>query len=412
MESHVKLTCVILGNEPNPTVFQINIACMDTVSDLKKLIKERHPVFHNIASSTLQLCKVDLLVDNTLECKLNKLELDPKKWLSPVDAMLKVFDSPPLLKHLHIVIQPPPALRLAPSPPASNLPIRLNCTILGYDFNCIIFQIRIVQMNTVNDLKELIKERNPVFHNIAASTLWLWKVALSDDEKLEHNLNKLELDPKKSLSAMDAMLEVFDSPPQHKHLHIVVQPPPAFLLEHDIDLRATTINDTTYLTNGDTQYKGFCYAIIKVKNKLGSTATKPHMQALLHTAGIMITRVTTWMLLNKKQRVDLICLWDLSDDSMNTDDLDEPNIPGAGPQAEVEFTFRDIDESFEGSSKSGDQTSGERLILNGASDFINQYPESSWTYGKGYTFLNLFNSDENSMYHAKNPYYPFSNQKD
>ncbi|KAG2106248.1 uncharacterized protein F5147DRAFT_653992 [Suillus discolor] len=108
---------------------------------------------------------------------------------------------------------------------------------------------------------------------------------------------------------------------------------------------------------------------------------------------------------------DLIHLRDLSDDSMHTDDLDEPNIPGAGPQAEVEFTFRDIDESFEGSGESGGQASGEGLLPNGA-DFVDCYPESSWTYGKGYTFLDLFNSDENSVYRAKNPYYPFSGWKD
>ncbi|KAG1844896.1 hypothetical protein C8R48DRAFT_617664, partial [Suillus tomentosus] len=30
----------------------------------------------------------------------------------------------------------------------------------------------------------------------------------------------------------------------------------------------------------------------------------------------------------------------------------------------------------------------------------------------GYTFLDLFNSDENSVYRAKNPYYPFSGRKD
>ncbi|KAG1908717.1 uncharacterized protein F5891DRAFT_1124384 [Suillus fuscotomentosus] len=97
---------------------------------------------------------------------------------------------------------------------------------------------------------------------------------------------------------------------------------------------------------------------------------------------------------------------------MNTDDLDEPNIPGGGPQAEVEFIFRDRDESFEGSSESGGQASEEGLLPNGASDFIDRYPKSSRTYGMGYTFLDLFNSDENSVYRAKNPYYPFSGQKD
>ncbi|KAG2051846.1 hypothetical protein BDR06DRAFT_983361 [Suillus hirtellus] len=39
-------------------------------------------------------------------------------------------------------------------------------------------------------------------------------------------------------------------------------------------------------------------------------------------------------------------------------------------------------------------------------------PNASQTYGKGHTFLDLFYSDENSIYHTKNLYYPFSSQKE
>ena len=47
-----------------------------------------------------------------------------------------------------------------------------------------------------------------------------------------------------------------------------------------------------------------------------------------------------------------------------------------------------------------------------ADDFIDWFPGSSHSYGKGPTFLDLFNSDENSVYRATNPYYPFSGRKD
>ncbi|KAG2084900.1 hypothetical protein BD769DRAFT_1374621, partial [Suillus cothurnatus] len=54
------------------------------------------------------------------------------------------------------------------------------------------------------------------------------------------------------------------------------------LQEHGIDVRATTLSNSTCSTDGDMQYKGFRYAIVEVKNELGSTSTEPHMQALLY----------------------------------------------------------------------------------------------------------------------------------
>ena len=52
------------------------------------------------------------------------------------------------------------------------------------------------------------------------------------------------------------------------------------LQEHDIDLRATIINNTSFTTDGDMQYKGFRYAIAEVKNEIYSTNAEPHMQAV------------------------------------------------------------------------------------------------------------------------------------
>ncbi|KAG1719053.1 hypothetical protein EDB19DRAFT_1837106 [Suillus lakei] len=100
----------------------------------------------------------------------------------------------------------------------------------------------------------------------------------------------------------------------------------------------------------------------------------------------------------------------MSDNPINVDDLDKPNIPGV--EQEIKFIYGDLDEAFQGSGESNGQVSEEGTRPTGASDFMDWYPEPSESYGKGYTFLNLFNSDENSMYHAKNPYYPFSGWKD
>ncbi|KAG1810602.1 uncharacterized protein BJ212DRAFT_1484180 [Suillus subaureus] len=92
-------------------------------------------------------------------------------------------------------------------------------------------------------------------------------------------------------------------------------------------------------------------------------------------------------------------------------DLNEPNIPSIEPE---DFTFGDLDnsEAFQGSAESDGQVHEEGKLLTCASDFVDWYPEASQSYGKGYTFLNLFNSDENSVYCAKNPYYLFSGRKD
>ncbi|KAG1790463.1 uncharacterized protein HD556DRAFT_1446190 [Suillus plorans] len=92
----------------------------------------------------------------------------------------------------------------------------------------------------------------------SADNLILCKVDLPVDDTLESNIDNLKPDHKKALSPVDSMFEVLDTPPQRKHLHIVVQPP----------------------LYG--QYKGFRYAIAKVKNELGSTATEPHMQTILY----------------------------------------------------------------------------------------------------------------------------------
>ncbi|KAG1733273.1 hypothetical protein EDB19DRAFT_1830994 [Suillus lakei] len=102
----------------------------------------------------------------------------------------------------------------------------------------------------------------------------------------------------------------------------------------------------------------------------------------------------------------------MSDDPMDVDTLNKPNIPGPGAEQEVEFVSGDLDGVFQSSGESDDHVSGEGTLPTGASDFIDWYPKPSQSYGKGHTFFNLFNSDENSMYCAKNPYYPFSGQKD
>jgi hypothetical protein len=97
---------------------------------------------------------------------------------------------------------------------------------------------------------------------------------------------------------------------------------------------------------------------------------------------------------------------------MDIDHNLEPNIPDINSELDGPG-FGDLDEVFQGSSGEGDgQVHKEGTPTWTDSDFIDWHPEPSQIYGRGYTFLDSFHSDENNVYHAANHYYPFSSQKD
>ncbi|KAG1893776.1 uncharacterized protein F5891DRAFT_962503 [Suillus fuscotomentosus] len=107
------------------------------------------------------------------------------------------------------------------------LRLKLNCIVLG-DNPRRIFPVDIEQTEIVGDLKEVIKDKKrPEFDHVATDRLELWKVDLPIDEMIEHNLNNLTLDPTKSLSPVDEIVEIFPNAPPRKYLHIIVQCPPA-----------------------------------------------------------------------------------------------------------------------------------------------------------------------------------------
>lgn len=60
------------------------------------------------------------------------------------------------------------------------------------------------------------------------------------------------------------------------------------LQEHDISLRATTVEYASDSISGDMQYKGFRYAIAQAGAGVGSPRAEPHMLALstyIHSTG-------------------------------------------------------------------------------------------------------------------------------
>ncbi|KAG1851654.1 hypothetical protein F4604DRAFT_1592275 [Suillus subluteus] len=102
---HLKLNCIVLGNDPN-CIFPVDIAQTQTVGDLRKVIKdEKKRQFDHVDADSLKLWKVDPPVDVTIE-NLRNLTLDPTKSLSPVAKLSKFFSEQPNEEYLHIVVQP------------------------------------------------------------------------------------------------------------------------------------------------------------------------------------------------------------------------------------------------------------------------------------------------------------------
>ncbi|KAG1886286.1 hypothetical protein F4604DRAFT_1675922 [Suillus subluteus] len=83
-----------------------------------------------------------------------------------------------------------------------------------------------------------------------------------------------------------------------------------------------------------------------------------------------------------------------------------------GPNNHIESgSFGDWDEMFQVSSNE-DQVYEGATPTRDSEVIVDSYPNCAQSYGRGHTFLDLFNSDKNSKHCVTNPYYPFSSQKD
>jgi Crinkler effector protein N-terminal domain len=104
MSSHLKLNCLILGQDAS-RVFSVEIASTKSVYNLKTAIKNLHPNLGNLSACTLDLFKVSYPDDGSLE--QNLIEFKPKKEdsLSPVNKLWEVWEDNPDSKHLHIIVQ-------------------------------------------------------------------------------------------------------------------------------------------------------------------------------------------------------------------------------------------------------------------------------------------------------------------
>jgi hypothetical protein len=101
----LKLNCLILGDSQK-NIFKVQIPLADDVSALRKAIKEeKRPVLDHVPADALELWKVDLPGDGSLETELQQLSFDDKASLSPLDRLSDTFKDVPVERRLHIVVR-------------------------------------------------------------------------------------------------------------------------------------------------------------------------------------------------------------------------------------------------------------------------------------------------------------------
>jgi len=126
MSTVLGLNCLILGHDPR-RVFSVKIASLETVSYLRKAIKDKKQhTFTGIDADLLDLWKVSNLIQHTDNDEFISLKVDidlttnsdilnsikvegdipDGKELKPWDPLSKVFTGPEV-GHLHIIVQCP-----------------------------------------------------------------------------------------------------------------------------------------------------------------------------------------------------------------------------------------------------------------------------------------------------------------
>ena len=103
--------------------------------------------------------------------------------------------------------------------------LELNCWVLG-DSSDRIFYVQIANDKSVATLKDAIKEEcQRQFHHVAANTLVLWKVSISDIHNLPEKVSDIQGVKEGPLLPLDTLSEVFSDEPKDEHIHIMVMPP-------------------------------------------------------------------------------------------------------------------------------------------------------------------------------------------
>ncbi|KAF9325121.1 hypothetical protein BG006_011376 [Podila minutissima] len=105
--------------------------------------------------------------------------------------------------------------------------ISLFCLVNG-EATSNAFSIKIPSTDTVDDLKKLIKaDQTPIFDDITANSLTLWRVSLPVISANKHKPIVLsEFESATELDPTDDISDVFEDQPPKKTIHIIIQRPP------------------------------------------------------------------------------------------------------------------------------------------------------------------------------------------
>ena len=103
----LELNCLVLGNSRNH-IFSVKIATTESVSTLKKVIKEENQhTFQDVNTRNLVLWKVSIHVDSvSAELAAHTFD-DEDDALKPLDPLSAIFPDAPTPRHVHIVIRHP-----------------------------------------------------------------------------------------------------------------------------------------------------------------------------------------------------------------------------------------------------------------------------------------------------------------
>ncbi|KAG1870605.1 hypothetical protein DFJ58DRAFT_763762 [Suillus subalutaceus] len=274
------LNCFVLGDDPKFHSFPIKIARTESVSRLKKLIKEeKRPEFDAVAADRLQLWNAaNLTVDDTLESNVRR-DIEHKLPLLPLAELSEVFSSLPEEGHLHVVVQRPPA-----GISRSLLPLSYSERVVQESREAYAKKFplgRPSSQGVPSVFNKTLQENHsftigwerprPAASTIPTTLLHpIFGQFIDDCES--HEPTKEDNDLVMALS--EAMCNFFDDDEKRASKFREI------LQEHRIDLIPSKIQHTKYETDGDIQYRGFRYAILEAKNELGATQAEPHMQAI------------------------------------------------------------------------------------------------------------------------------------
>ncbi|KAF8127416.1 hypothetical protein EV363DRAFT_43336 [Boletus edulis] len=168
------LTCWIRSEDPE-AYFRVKISKTDTVLDLQEAIKNKKlATFSNVDADTLALYKPKTAVSKPYKEHLSKLILSEHgDFLQRGDELSDFFPEPPPKRDIHVIV---------------DAPSRIFCWSRGGTLDSK-FEVKILQTETVSDLKVAIKNKMPMaFCDVDADTLRLFRIS-GDDDKQGESIN-------------------------------------------------------------------------------------------------------------------------------------------------------------------------------------------------------------------------------